>query len=249
MKIVFHPDYCKTYSSDPAAAPGRIEAILEELKEFEFVEPTPATDDDIVLVHTQNHINYIKRMPQVYEIALLAVGGAIKASQIALTGEPAFALIRPPGHHASPDSCWGFCYFNNVAISIEKLRRNGVVKKAVIVDIDLHYGDGTANIFSSIPEVIYHHVAGGPRENFLTDLAAFLDSIKECDIIAVSAGFDRHEEDWGGTLKTEDYQNAAEIIKEFSEKTCMGRRYAVLEGGYNHNVLGKNVRAFLEGFK
>jgi len=86
-----------------------MEAILEELKGLEFVEPTPATDDDIVLVHTQNHINYIKRMPQVYEIALLAVGGAIKASQIALTGEPALALIRPPGHHASPHSCWGFC--------------------------------------------------------------------------------------------------------------------------------------------
>jgi len=70
-------------------------------------------------------------------VALLAIGGAIKASQIALTREPALALIRPPSNHASPHSCWGFCYFNNIAISIEKLRRNGVVKRAVIVDIDL----------------------------------------------------------------------------------------------------------------
>jgi acetoin utilization deacetylase AcuC-like enzyme len=67
--------------------------------------------------------------------------------------------------------------------------------------------------------------------------------------VAVSAGFDRHEEDWGGVLSTEDYFQAAEILKNFAEKVCFGRRYAVLEGGYNHKVLGKNVRAFIEGFE
>ncbi|MEM1817902.1 MAG: histone deacetylase family protein, partial [Nitrososphaerota archaeon] len=71
----------------------------------------------------------------------------------------------------------------------------------------------------------------------------------ECDIIAVSAGFDRHAEDWGEMLETEDYREAAKMIKEFSEEMCGGRRYAVLEGGYNHRVLGRNVRAFVDGFE
>ena len=248
VKIIFHEDYCKQYSSDPAAAPGRIEAILRELKGYDFVEPQPASEDDIELVHSRAHIRYVKEMPEIYRIALLAAGGAIKASEIALGGEPAFGLIRPPGHHASRDSCWGFCYFNNIAVSIERLRVLGRIRRAVIVDIDLHYGDGTANIFAETPEIIYHHVALGDRESFLSDLAGFLNSIKECDMIAVSAGFDRHKEDWGGMLETDDYKRAAELIREFSEEKCMGRRYAVLEGGYNHEVLGRNVRAFIEGF-
>ncbi len=249
MKIVFHEDYFKVYSSDPAAAPGRIEAIIRELMGLELVEPEPARESDVQLVHTSRHISYVKEMPQVYEIALLAVGGAIKASEIALGGEPAFAVIRPPGHHASRDSCWGFCYFNNIAVSIEKLRVEGRIGKAVIIDIDLHYGDGTANIFADVPEVIYHHVALGDGETFLSDLGRFLDSIRECDIVAVSAGFDRHKEDWGEMLETEDYRRAAEIIRKFSRRKCEGRRYAVLEGGYNHATLGRSVRAFIEGFR
>ena len=249
MKVVFHEDYRKVYSSDPVAAPGRIEAILRELMDLELVEPEPAGESDVQLVHTPSHISYVKGMPQVYEVALLAVGGAIKASEIALEREPAFAVIRPPGHHASRDSCWGFCYFNNIAVSVEKLRVEGRIRKAVIVDIDLHYGDGTADIFAGVPEVIYHHVALGDGETFLSDLGRFLDSIRECDIVAVSAGFDRHKEDWGEMLETEDYRRAAEIIRKFSRRKCEGRRYAVLEGGYNHATLGRSVRAFIEGFR
>jgi len=182
-------------------------------------------------------------------MALLAVGGAIKASEFAIEGEPAFALIRPPGHHAGRSSSWGFCYFNNIAISIEKLRMRGRIKKAVIVDIDLHYGDGTANIFSAIPEVVYLHINGRWREDFLRLLRQRLDTVERCDIFAVSAGFDTHEEDWGRILATEDYKTIGEIIKEYAEKLAGGRRYAVLEGGYNISTLGRNVKSFLEGFK
>ena len=247
VKIVFHEKYLETYSSDPAAAPGRIESILRELEGYEFVEPEPASEEEVLLVHDESHLEYVKGLGRVYEVALLAAGGAIKASELAMSGVPAFALIRPPGHHAGRDSCWGFCYFNNVAISVERLRAAGRIRRAVIVDIDLHYGDGTAGIFAGNPDVAYHHVAHGPGEVFLEDLSRFLKSIEECDIIAVSAGFDRHREDWGGMLETDDYRAAAEIIKEFSEERCRGRRYAVLEGGYNHRVLGRNVRAFVEG--
>ena len=125
MKVVYHERYAEVYSGDPAANAGRMESMYEELDgRFDFDKPVFAGEDDLKLVHTQDHVNSIKRLG-LYENALLAVGGAIKASELALDGEPAFGLIRPPGHHASSDNCWGFCFFNNIAISIEKLRRMG----------------------------------------------------------------------------------------------------------------------------
>ena len=247
MKIVYHPRYQEVYASDPAAKAGRIESILSKVSpHFELVTPEPASIDDIKLVHTNWHIADIQRMRETYEVALLAAGGAIKAAELAINGEPAFGLIRPPGHHASPDSCWGFCFFNNVAISIANLRVEGKINRAVILDFDLHFGDGTDNIFSRVPEVVYHHPEDRNRQDFVDGIARYLDK-QRADIIAVSAGFDRHVDDWGGLLTTEDYQTIGKLVKEFSERVCQGRRYGVLEGGYNHDVLGKNVRAFLDG--
>jgi len=245
---VYHERYRAVYSSDPAAQQGRIESIYNELQgQFEFVKPEPANEEDLLLVHSKGHVEYVRAHQIAYEIALLAVGGAIKASEIALKGEPAFGLIRPPGHHASPSSSWGFCYFNNIAIALEKLRREGKISKVVIVDFDLHYGDGTANIFQGVSEVTYFHPEAWNRQAFLDEISRFFASRKDkVDIVAVSAGFDRHEQDWGGMLKTEDYRTIGKMIKEFAESKCNGRRFAVLEGGYNHSVLGKNVKALLE---
>jgi len=247
MKIIYHPRYLEVYAGDPAAQAGRIESILKEvLPYYELVTPEPASVEDIELVHTKWHIAEIQRMRQVYEVALLAAGGAIKAAELAVSGEPAFGLIRPPGHHAGPDSCWGFCFFNNIAISIAKLREEGRINRAVILDFDLHFGDGTDNIFGRVLEVHYHHPEGGTRQEFVNGIAKFLDR-HMADIIAVSAGFDRGVEDWGGLLTAEDYQTIGKLVKGFSLKECQGRRYGVLEGGYNHSVLGQNVKAFLDG--
>lgn len=173
--MVYHERYGEVYSSDPASKPGRMESIYSELyRKFEFIKPKAASENDLKLVHTKAHINSIKEHELIYEIARLAVGGAIKASEIAIAGEPAFGLIRPPGHHASSNYCWGFCFFNNIAISIEKLRREGKIKRALIVDFDLHYGDGTANIFSSKPEISYFHIPGEDREEQLKELSNYL---------------------------------------------------------------------------
>lgn len=128
MYVVYHERYGEVYTSDPAAASGRIECIKKELEgHFGFVETTSASEADLQLVHSQSHLDWVKQHGLTYEIALLAVGGALKASELAMQGEPAFGLIRPPGHHAGPSSSWGFCYFNNVAIAVEKLRKEGVV--------------------------------------------------------------------------------------------------------------------------
>ncbi len=250
-KVIFHKDYYKVYTSDPAADSGRMESIVEELHDFEFIEPKPASDEDILLAHTEQHLLRVKESRgQVYPMALLAAGGAILAGEHACDqGDPLFAAIRPPGHHASPEGFWGFCYFNNIAIAIKKLLKDKKINKAAIIDFDLHFGDGTNSTFSTSSEVIYYHVEGGTREQFIQNIRDFLQDHSSIDIIGVSAGFDRHEDDWGGLLTTEDYRTIGEIIKDFSEKSCPGCRFAVLEGGYNHAVLGKNVRAFIEGFQ
>ena len=115
-----------------------------------------------------------------------------------------------------------------------------------MLDIDLHFGDGTASIFASTPEVTYFHPEASQRQEFIDSISTFL-ARTEADIIAVSAGFDRHEDDWGRLLQTEDYQTIGRLVKEYSLRACQGKRYGVLEGGYNHDVLGLNIMALLTG--
>jgi acetoin utilization deacetylase AcuC-like enzyme len=251
LKVIFHKKFYETYTADPAAASGRMEAIVKALEnDFKFFNPSSATEKDLALVHNPAQIERIRRShPGVYEMGALAAGGAIMAAESALSGEPAFGLVRPPGHHASPDSCWGFCYFNNIAIAIQRLRHEGKIKKAFIFDFDLHFGDGTENYFLGIPEVDYYHAESLEGEEFFEALQKRFYEAKGFDLLAVSAGFDRHVEDWGGLLTTEDYQKIGTLIKTYAHRFCRGRRFAVLEGGYNHAVLGENVRAFLEGMK
>jgi acetoin utilization deacetylase AcuC-like enzyme len=253
MKVIFHQRFYEVYTSDPAAAPGRMEPMVKALeKEFEFIEPEPASDKDLGRVHGKSHIQSVKGEPQVYEVGILAVGGAILAAEMAFKGQPTFGLIRPPGHHASPHSCWGFCYFNNIAIAIKKLLSEEKIKTALILDFDLHFGDGTSNAFGGSASVSYFHPEGTRRtrrEGFLEEVKRSLETKRPSDIVAVSAGFDRHEEDWGGLLKTEDYFTIGKWAKEASLARCQGRRFGVLEGGYNHTVLGRNAMSFLQGFR
>ncbi|HSR14068.1 MAG TPA: histone deacetylase family protein [Thermodesulfobacteriota bacterium] len=248
MKVIFHDRFHEVYTTDPAAAAGRMEAIVAALgKRFPLQTPSAAPDDALSLVHTRGHIETVRRQKDVYEVGALAAGAAIAAAESAMAGEPAFALIRPPGHHASPDSCWGFCYFNNIAVALRALMSNGVVKRAFILDFDLHFGDGTENSFIGSSEVDYFHPEADSGEAFVKTVRTRLERASGFDILAVSAGFDRHVEDWGGLLKTEEYREIGSLVKAYSEKICRGRRFGVLEGGYNHAVLGQNVLAFLEG--
>ena len=250
MKIIFHERFYEVYAADPAAAAGRMEAIVAALgKDFPFVTAPPATDKDLTRVHTADHLERIKRDRDVYPVGVLSAGGAILAAQLAYERGPAFALIRPPGHHASPDSCWGFCYFNNMAIALRKLIKEGKIKKALVLDFDLHFGDGTENAFMGNPNVDYFHPEGSSNKDFIQKIERHLERSGDFDILAVSAGFDRHVDDWGGLLETEDYLKIGTLVKTHSQKVCRGRRFGVLEGGYNHDVLGHNVRAFVEGMK
>jgi len=247
MKIVFHEKYKQVYTYDPASKAGRIENILEALKGYEFVQPEPAAEDDLLLVHAKSLIDSVKRDSLAFEVASLAAGGAIKAAEIAMS-EPSFGLIRPPGHHAGRDFNGGFCFFSNMAIAITKLMHQKKINRALIVDIDLHYGNGTYDILGSNENVIFVNMVCQERQKYLAELKERLGKAKEYDIIGVSAGFDTYEKDWGRSLKTEDYNTIGSMIKE-TAKSCKGRRFALLEGGYYIPDLGKNVKSFLEGLR
>jgi acetoin utilization deacetylase AcuC-like enzyme len=246
MKVFYHDDFRQLYVSDPAAAPGRIEAILVEIKEeVTFEEPLPAGADDIEAVHSVYHIKSVTRQG-LYNISALAAGAAVEAAVAGLS-EPSFALIRPPGHHASADSSWGFCYFNNMAIALEYLRRNGQVKTAFVLDFDLHYGDGNVNILRDKGYVTILNPVSHDRKAYLAEVEEGLAAAK-VDVIGVSAGFDHHVDDWGGLLETEDYQTMGRMVFEASRRMG-GGCFGILEGGYNHQVLGRNVKAFLRGLR
>jgi acetoin utilization deacetylase AcuC-like enzyme len=256
MKIVFHEKYYNSeYAWDPAASVGRLEGIIDIMKnnpDYDFIKPNPVTEVDILRAHTHRHVQTIKRDELLYELASLAAGGAILAAEEGYNGNPTFAVIRPPGHHASADSCWGFCYFNNISISLLKLYSNKKIKSAFVLDFDLHTGDGNINILSNRDDdfrvKILNPYSSG-RTGYIKEVKAYMQDLDDIDIFVASAGFDQGIEDWGHLLHPKDYTELGQLMKTYSVELCKGRRYALLEGGYNHSVLPINVHSFCQGFK
>jgi acetoin utilization deacetylase AcuC-like enzyme len=229
-----------------------MEPIIRELKKhphYKFVTPVPAGEEDLLRAHSAAHIAFIRDSGAIYEMASLAAGGAIMAAERAFAGEPSFGCIRPPGHHASADSCWGFCFFNNMAVSLLRLRAEGKIASAFILDFDLHRGDGNINILGGEKGFKILNPGSLTEKDYLREIESILVKTGDCDIIAASAGFDEYVKDWGEKLSTGAYQEIGRMMKEFSEKHCGGRRYALLEGGYCYEDLGFNVHAFCEGFR
>ncbi len=257
MKIVFHEKYYNSeYAWDPAASVGRLDGIMEIIEskpnDYEIIIPEPAIEEDILRAHGERHYQYIRDSSLLYELASLAAGGAILAAEEAYNGNPTFAVIRPPGHHASADSCWGFCYFNNMSISLLKLFSEKKIKSAFVLDFDLHFGDGNVNILKRKKDELKVKILNPDSNNnkdYIREVKEYMENLEDIDIFATSAGFDQGIEDWGHLLHPKDYTELGRLMKEYSEKLCNGRRYAILEGGYNHDVIGKNVDAFCQGFK
>jgi acetoin utilization deacetylase AcuC-like enzyme len=166
MKVVFHEDFKHVYTSDPAAASGRMETIVETIEPYvEFVPAEPAVREHIAAIHTDMQIQKVENQG-LYKIASLAAGGALRAAQMGLF-DPCFGLIRPPGHHASAASSWGFCYFNDMAVALETLRRQKKIESACVLDIDLHFGDGTENIIGHRNWVTVVNAEGHSRRRYL----------------------------------------------------------------------------------
>ncbi|MGD9506475.1 MAG: histone deacetylase family protein [Syntrophobacteraceae bacterium] len=247
VKVITHDDFNDVYTHDPAAAPGRMAVIVKAIRdEASFEDAYPAGKEDILAVHGRSHVASVVRQG-LFNIAALAAGATVQAAVEGLS-EPCFALVRPPGHHAHADESWGFCYFNNIAIAIEHLKANGLIRTAYILDFDMHYGDGTVSIFKDRGYVAIHNPQEDERRAYLDEVEKHLASAAGVDIIGVSAGFDNHILDWGGLLTTEDYRTLGRMVHETSARLGVGC-FAVLEGGYNQDVLGGNVLAFLKGLQ
>lgn len=166
--------------------PERLSAIVEALKKnglwdspkARVVEPKQATREDIELAHDSEHVSLVKKLSAIegpidgdtpvhkntYELALLAAGGAIEAGRIVMTGKAqnAFALVRPPGHHATRAHGGGFCYFNNIAVMIERLKLEYNLKRVFVLDFDAHHGNGTQDVFYGDPSVLYMSIHQHP---------------------------------------------------------------------------------------
>lgn len=254
MKIIYSRRFEERYATNPVENLDRTRLPASELQKdgHEIFEPSLAGLEDIRRVHGLGHIENVQHKG-LYDAAALAAGGAICAAELAIKGEPAFALIRPPGHHASANRAWGMCFFNNMAIAVQKIRPQA--KRVLIIDIDLHFGDGTVSIFRTDENVKIVNPGSVDLEfSYLSlDSSGYIRQVEDAfkgfdyDIVGVSAGFDTYIEDWGGLLRTEDYERIGNAIKEGS-KRCQGRRFAVLEGGY-HPDLKYNIKSFIKGFE
>lgn len=161
--------------------------------------PRPVTRDELLRVHTAGYLDTIAASagravmldpdtftsPESVEIAALAAGAGVQAVEHALGhAEPAFALVRPPGHHAERDRAMGFCLYNNVSVAAAHALSRGV-ERVAIVDIDVHHGNGTQWMFYDNPRVLYvsthqfpfYPGTGAPDETGTGDGAGFTFNI------------------------------------------------------------------------
>jgi acetoin utilization deacetylase AcuC-like enzyme len=156
--------------------PERLDFIRRALDEagllhrLVLLSPRPATAEELQRVHTPDHVRRIagtagrtvrfdpdtQAGPRSYEAALKAAGAVVDAVDRVLDGEidRAFCLVRPPGHHAETATAMGFCFFNNVAVGAAQALARGL-SRVMIVDFDVHHGNGTQEIFYAEPRVLY----------------------------------------------------------------------------------------------
>ena len=255
--------------------------------------PIAVSEEILESIHTPEHIQTVWEASEYgtaidadticsissYAAAVRAVGAGIVAVDGVKAGEfeRAFCAVRPPGHHARPAQAMGFCLFNNIAITARYAQSVGY-EKVMIIDFDVHHGNGTQDAFYADDTVFYFssHQAfafpgtgmekergigngAGYTANFLmmpdggddevldiysNDLPIYVERF-DPDIILVSAGYDLHESDPLAQLNVTT-EGIRKIVRQILDSKRDVPHLFFLEGGYDVNALGENVRVTLE---
>lgn len=278
--ILIHDPRCADYGSSlRPEQPARITTTVPHLEathpDWTWRVPEAALEADLLRAHTAAHLKRLGHRPDfdddtpffpgIGEHAARAAGAGILAAECALSGQPAFSLMRPPGHHATRDQAMGFCYLNQIAIAALAARARGVGRVAVW-DFDAHHGNGTESILHGQKDFLFvsvHQSPGypgtgtvsfdncrnhaipprTPREAHLSALAASWDEVLawQPELVLVSAGFDAYVHDpiTAMTLAREDFATLGTWLRASQLPSA-----AVLEGGYSRD-LPALIEAFL----
>ncbi len=285
--LVYDPLYLKHESPGHPECPERLIAIVEHLRScglWDQVTHLPArdaTDNELKLIHTDRHLRLVRKLGEIVPTwidadtymgrdslaaAVRAAGGVLAAVEAVAAGKErtALCLVRPPGHHATPDQAMGFCLFNNVAIAAKWLRR-----RVLIVDWDVHHGNGTQDALAGDDSILYISThrwpfypgsgessdgnainipmpAGTSRTQFVD---AFRAAVSKCvafkpEFVLISCGFDAYARDpiGGLGLEPEDYGTLTRIVRDAAPAVPV---VSALEGGYALNALGACAEAHL----
>ena len=291
--LVYDPVFLEHRAEGHPERPERLAVILRALAGvpgLRRVAPRPATVEELELVHSLRHVERIRVMseggggavdgdtyvtPRTFEVARRAVGALLSAIDEIAAGQArnAFCAVRPPGHHASRERAMGFCLFNQVAVAARYLQARTAWKRILIVDFDVHHGNGTQDIFYRDDSVFYLSVhrdpfypgtgaasergsgttlnlpvpPGTPRTEIL---AAYESAVRGAarefrpDFVLVSAGFDAYRDDPIGGLGYE-VDDYRRLMEVVAEAAPAGRVISALEGGYDLDALGACVVAHL----
>jgi acetoin utilization deacetylase AcuC-like enzyme len=180
--LVYHPDYLKHHAGEQhPERPGRLEAVMQALEMSGHTQHLMSLEDThdapswAAAVHDLRHIRLVQAASargraaldpdtivcsDSYTVALKAVAGTLAAADAVMQGQVSqvFCAVRPPGHHATPQRPMGFCLFNNVAILARYLQQRHGLDNILIIDWDVHHGNGTQAIFDDDPSVLYFSV-------------------------------------------------------------------------------------------
>lgn len=183
--VVYGPVFLEHDTGEHPESPLRLRAVVQKLHETGLwdklvpVSPVRASVRDLLRVHTEKHVDYIRGLSEArggrvdadtivssgsYDAARFAAGGVKRALEGVMNGElvSAFALVRPPGHHATRDGAMGFCLFNNIAVSAACALDTFKLSRVLILDFDVHHGNGTQDIFARERRVTYISVHQSP---------------------------------------------------------------------------------------
>lgn len=215
--------------------------------------------------------------PGTWQAALRAAGAGVLATDLVMKKEApnAFCAVRPPGHHAERAKAMGFCFFNNIAVAARHATEAWGLKRVAIIDIDVHHGNGTEEIFAGDEKVLmvstFQHpfypycgtenpapnmcnvpLKAGTRGDGFREVVSevWLPRLREYapELIFISAGFDAHYEDDMGSLGLleSDYAWVTGQLMAVAKETAQGRIVSMLEGGYSLSALARSVSAHIK---